>query len=41
MLVNPEVSIILVGSLSLLQWIFLGIKPGYPALQADSLPTEL
>ena len=31
-----------VGSLSLLQWIFLtGIEPRSPALQADSLPTEL
>ena len=32
-----------VGNLSLLQWIFLTqeIKPGSPALQADSLPTEL
>ena len=30
------------GSLSLLQGIFpsKGIKPGSPALQADSLPTE-
>ena len=32
-----------VGSLSLLQWIVLtpGIELGSPALQADSLPTEL
>ena len=32
-----------VGSLSLLQVIFLtqGIELGFPALQADSLPTEL
>ena len=31
-----------VGSLSILQWIFLpGIKSGSPALQADSLPAEL
>ena len=32
-----------VGSLSLLQWIFLThrIEPGSPALQTDSLPTEL
>ena len=31
------------GGLSLLQGIFLiqGIEPGSPALQADSLPTEL
>ena len=32
-----------VGRLSLFQWIFptQGIKPGSPALQVDSLPTEL